>query len=40
MSLAETLEKRAEQFVFRYGAVREEIGREPVVGLAALPPPL
>lgn len=27
MSLAETLEKRAEQFVARYGAVREEIGR-------------
>ena len=27
MSLAETLEKRAEQFVSRYGAVREEIGR-------------
>ena len=27
MSLAETLEKRAEQFVFRYGAVREQIGR-------------
>ncbi len=27
MSLAETLEKKAEQFVARYGAVREEIGR-------------
>jgi MoxR-like ATPase len=27
MSLAETLEKKAEQFVSRYGAVREEIGR-------------
>jgi MoxR-like ATPase len=27
MSIAETLEKRAEQFVARYGAVREEIGR-------------
>jgi MoxR-like ATPase len=27
MSLAESLEQRAEQFVARYGAVREEIGR-------------
>ena len=27
MSIAETMEKRAEQFVARYGAVREEIGR-------------